>query len=153
RSPAAEDYEARGLVRTKLQDYVGAVADYERALEINPASAPVRVHRGWTYLVSGAPKLAWQDFEEAVRLDAGNGDAHVGRGYALVQVGRPEQGVADVQQGLRLGPESPRLLWNAAQAYAQATGKAEARPGARGSPDPKARYTDQAVELLRKALL
>jgi tetratricopeptide (TPR) repeat protein len=154
RNPPAVVYEARGLVRTKLQDYAGAVADYSRALEIAPGSASVHVYRGWTYLVSGAPRLARQDFDKAVRLDKKNGDAHVGLGYALVQLDQPQKGVAEVREGLRLGPQSQRLLWNAARAYAQALGKLEAEPRRRGLADLKTRleYEDQAVELLRKAL-
>jgi eukaryotic-like serine/threonine-protein kinase len=155
RQPAGVVYEARGLIRLKSQDYAGAVADFDRALEVAPGTASVHGYRGWTYLVSGSPGLALQDFEEAVRLDERNGDAHVGRGYALVQLGRLKDGVAAVQQGLRLGPESPRLLWNAAQAYAQATAKLGAVPGTGSRLDLQARwaYQEQAVELLRQAVL
>jgi tetratricopeptide (TPR) repeat protein len=160
RKPAAEVFEARALVRTKLQDYAGAVADYSRALDIapRPAALRLRIHRGWTYLVNGVPKLARQDFDEAIRLDGRNGDAHVGRGYALVQLGRTQgiaQGIADVERGLRLTSGDSRLLWNAAQAYAQAAGKLAAEPGPRSRPDldRQLAYQDQAVELLRKALL
>jgi len=153
--PAAEVFEARALVRTNLRDYAGAVADYSRALDVAPGSARLRVRRGWTYLVSGVPRLARQDFEEALRLDARDGDAHVGRGYALVQLGRAQQGIADVEKGLRLGPEDSRLLWNAAQAYAQAVDKVGAEPGPWGRAEREARFTyqERAVELLGKALL
>src|SRR5262249_31529305 len=155
RKPTAADFEARALLRTKLRDYAGAVADYSRALDMAPGSAKLRVRRGWTYLVSGVPKLARQDFDDAVRLDARNGDAHVGLGYALVQLGRTQQGIADVEKGLRLGPAEARLLWNAAQAYAQAAAKVAAAPGPWGRTEMQARdaYQEQAVELLGKALL
>jgi serine/threonine protein kinase/predicted Zn-dependent protease len=153
--PPAEAFEARALVRTKLHDYAGAVADYSRAMDVAPGSAKFRVRRGWTHLVSGAPRLAQQDFDKAIRLDAQNGDAHIGRGYAQVLLGRPQQGIADVEKGLRLGPEDSRLLWNAAQAHAQAAGKLASEPGPGSRPDLKTRYAyeDAATELLRKALL
>jgi tetratricopeptide (TPR) repeat protein len=153
--PEVEVFEARALVRTKLHDYAGAVADYSRALDVAPGSARLRVFRGWTYLVNGVPKLARQDFDAAVRLDAQNGNAHVGRGYALVQLGQAQQGIADVEKGLRLGPEDSRLLWNAAQAHAQAAAKIGAAPGPWGRAEVQARsdYQERAVELLGKALL
>jgi serine/threonine protein kinase/Tfp pilus assembly protein PilF len=145
RNPEAAAYEARGLVRTKLQDHAGAVADFSRALDLAPGSATLHAYLGWTHLVSGAAKLALQEFESAVNLDPDNGDAHIGRGYALVQMGRPEQGIASVEEGLRRPPATSRLLWNAAQAYAQAAGQ-EVRLSA------KTRLSYQAVELLRKAV-
>jgi serine/threonine protein kinase/tetratricopeptide (TPR) repeat protein len=155
RQPAARVYEARALVRSKLQDYAGAVADYSRALEIEPGSASRHAYRGWTYLVSGAPRLAWQDFDRAVALDAGKGDPRVGRGYALVQLGHPHKGIRDVEEGLRLGPTSSRLLYNAAQAYAKAVSKLGAGPGPRDHAAMQKRlaYQGEAVDLLSKALL
>jgi serine/threonine protein kinase/tetratricopeptide (TPR) repeat protein len=144
RDPDAAVYEARGLVCTKLRDHPAAVADYSRALVTAPSAARY-CYRGWTYLVNEAPRLALQDFDRAIDQDAGKGDAHVGRGYALVQLGRTRQGLDAVQEGLRLGPAEPRLLYNAAQAYAQAAGQAEAQRG-------RLVYQDRAVDLLRQAL-
>jgi tetratricopeptide (TPR) repeat protein len=144
REPEAAVYEARGLVCTKLRDHPAAVADYSRALDLAP-SAALYCYRGWTYLVRGSPGLALQDFDRAVDLPGRKGDAHVGRGSALVQLDRTRQGIDAVREGLRLGPVDPGLLYNAAQAYAQAAGKEKAA-GARRA------HQDQAVELLDKAL-
>jgi len=32
----AEEYYARGIAKVKLKDYLGAIADYTRAIELDP---------------------------------------------------------------------------------------------------------------------
>src|SRR5205823_4665765 len=45
--PQVEVYEALALARTGLRDYAGAVADYSRALELEPGSKHLHAQRGW----------------------------------------------------------------------------------------------------------
>ena len=119
--PLESVYRGRGLARAELGKYPGAIEDFTKALELQPSSV-VFAYRGWTHLVVDAPKLALRDFELAIELDPKNADAYNGRGFARVTLGRVREGVADAAEALRLGPESPRLLYNAARVYAQSTG-------------------------------
>jgi len=133
--PLESVYRGRGLARTELGQYPGAIEDFTKALELHPTSA-VQAYRGWTYLVTDAPKLALRDFELAIELDPKNGDAYNGRGFARARLGRHREAVQDAALALRHGPTSPRLYYNAARIYAQCPGP----------------YPRRALELVRQAL-
>ncbi|SIO25127.1 Serine/threonine protein kinase [Singulisphaera sp. GP187] len=151
---APELLEIRGLAKAHRKDYAGSIADYTRALALKPDRATLYTHRGWAHLISEAPKLALLDFEEAVRLDPGSGDAFSGRGSALVLLGQHRSAVADAEEALRHGEPTPRMYYNAARTYAQASTVAAAHVGVRGREtlDVSFRYQDRSLELLGDAL-
>ncbi len=133
--PLESVYRGRGLARTELGQYPGAIEDFTKALELHPTSE-VQAYRGWTYLVADAPKLALRDFELAVELDPKNADAYSGRGFARAKLGRHAEAVQDAAEALRRGPTTPRLLYNAARIYAQCPGP----------------YRERATELIEQSL-
>ena len=152
--PEADAYRVRGLVRAKLGDYAGALADDTRALGLEP-DPPTLAARGWTYLLAfEAATLALPDFEAAIRLDPRNGDAHNGRGLARVRLGQdPRDAVSDAETALRLGPQEPRAPYNAARIYAQAVSRFDAKAIPPDLPLAwRGRYQDRAVQLLRQAI-
>jgi tetratricopeptide (TPR) repeat protein len=148
---AANGYWACGRVRFVLKNYAGAIEDYTRALALVPDSVTY-LERGWSYLLSEAPKLALHDFEEALLINRDNAEAYNGRAHARMRLGQYQLAVEDASTLLRLKPKVPRLVYSAARIYAQAVAKAEAdrRRPRRGE---LARdYQDRAVLLLRKTL-
>jgi tetratricopeptide (TPR) repeat protein len=151
--PLPDVYRTRGLIRAKLENYPGAIADYTQALTLAPDAATY-AYRGWTYLATDAPLLARSDFADAIRLQPKNGDAHNGHGYARVRLGQYREAVVDAEMALRLGPQDPRLLWNAARIYAQAVGKLDADvvQWDRKAVELRSQYERRAVQLLRGAL-
>jgi tetratricopeptide (TPR) repeat protein len=152
--PDSAVYEARALVRVRLLNYVGAVADYSRALELTPKSAYLHARRGWAYIVGEAPRLAVHDFEEALRLDAKSADAFAGRGYARVKLGQIKEAVTDAEAARRLAGTDTRQIYAAARIYAQAVGRldADARSSGFSSPQTRSWYQDRAVQLIGEAL-
>ena len=152
RRPVADVYVRRGLTRAQQGNYQGAIEDYTQALALQPDSA-THAYRGLVYLVREAPKMALDDFEKAIRLKPDNGDAYNGHGYALVKLGEIPRAVADAEKALRCGPQTPRLLWNAARIFAQAGRLAVDSASGRRLPAPiRADYQDRALLLLRQAL-
>jgi tetratricopeptide (TPR) repeat protein len=152
-TPLPDVYRTRGLIRAKLENYPGAIADYTQALDLAPDAATY-THRGWTYLATDAPRWARSDFEEAIRLQPKSGDAYNGRGYARVRLGQYREAVVDAETALRLGPQDSRLLWQAARIYAQAAGKldADAAKWDRKAVSLRTQYEERTVQLLRGAL-
>jgi tetratricopeptide (TPR) repeat protein len=124
--PLESVYRGRGLARSELGQYPGAIDDFTKALELHPTSV-VQAYRGWTHLVVDAPKLALRDFELAIDLDSQNGDAYNGRGFVRASMGRYREAIQDAVEALRIGPSSPRLLYNAARIYAQCPGPSRQR--------------------------
>lgn len=156
-----EIYRARGQARAKVGQYQGAVADYSRALDLEPDSFS-RTRRGWIYLlVYEAPRLALPDFAEAIRQDPENGDAYAGRGYARVFLGQVQEAVADATEALRegRGDLDARRYYNVARIFARASALASASEkeprGVRGkspSLENATKWRNRAVELVRQAL-
>jgi tetratricopeptide (TPR) repeat protein len=155
----AEAYRLRGFERAKLGNQPGAIADYTRALEIEPQSAVTRARRGWALLESrDAIRQALRDFEEALRLEPENGELYNGRGYARVLLGQYRDGIADAEEALKRGPQAEELRqrlalkYNAACVFAQAAGQAAADTAASDAAALADRYQARAVVLLRQAL-
>ena len=138
-------FRVRGALYARLGKYAPALADYTRALELEPDAATYAA-RGWTFLVTDARRLAQPDFEQAIRLAPELGDAYTGRGFIRVLQGKVRDGVKDAEEGMRRGPATPRLLYSAARIYAQAAGHADTSTLQRSF------YEKQTMELLRQAL-
>ena len=49
-SQTAITYSDRGLAKAELDDYEGAIADYNRAIEINPQMNRVHSNLRWAYI-------------------------------------------------------------------------------------------------------
>lgn len=146
-------YAGRGLARATLGDYAGAIDDYSRVIDLQPTSKAY-CQRGWAYLTGEAPLVALRDFEAAIRLDPQSGDAYNGRGFARARFGQHEAAVADAEQALELGPQTPRMLFNSARIYAQAT-QGLGRGVVQRLPPVMKQYADyqsRAIALLREAL-
>ena len=70
---SAETYFNRGLAKLELKDYYGAIADYTRAIELNPQYADAYNNRGYAKSNLKDYNGAIADMNEALRLDPDNG--------------------------------------------------------------------------------
>jgi len=68
-SQFAEAYALRGNTWRNKQDLDKAIADFSRALEIDPSLAQSYGNRGLALLAKGHEAEAERDFEKCVRLD------------------------------------------------------------------------------------
>jgi tetratricopeptide (TPR) repeat protein len=155
--PAPEIYEARGLARTALKDYDGAILDYTQAIHLEPSSKRHAL-RAWVHLFREAPRQALRDFDQAIKLDQHNGDAYAGRGYAQVRLGHVSEALADADTALRHATQpadqARRHFYNVARIFAQAAGqtKTDARLRYSRNQDPRSRYEERATAFILKAL-
>lgn len=124
--PLESVYRGRGLAKSELGKYPGAIDDFTKALELQPTSA-VQAYRGWMHVVCEAPKLAERDFQLAIELDTKNSDAYAGRGFVRAIAKQSKEAIEDAEEALRLGPRTPRLIYNAARIHAQAAGAGDRR--------------------------
>ena len=76
---SAQHYFAQALGRPKT-DLDEKIADYTRALQLNPYYADAYINRGVAYRVKGNLTDAAADFNEAIRLNPMDGDAYIKRG-------------------------------------------------------------------------
>jgi tetratricopeptide (TPR) repeat protein len=110
------------------------------------------IQRGWAYLVSEAPSLAFHDFDEAVRLAPNDPDAYNGRGLAKVLQRQYEAAIEDAKAALERGANDPRTHYNAARIYAKAATAINADNPRRSSRPLAETYQDRAQTLIRMAL-
>ena len=126
---------------------------------MRPANAALLLaRRGSLLLITDAPRSALRDFDASIRLDpsgADSADAYLGRGMARVTLSEYRQAVADVRQALDLGEPTDKRLYSAARIYARAAvaAAADVRKTGQDAVDLVSRYQDQAVELLRQAVM
>ncbi|MEY4992137.1 MAG: hypothetical protein RI948_1015 [Bacteroidota bacterium] len=72
----SEIYLDRGIIKTRIGDQTGAIADFTLQLALTPRLADAYFLRGERYLQLHNYQSAWHDFKKVNRLDAGNADAY-----------------------------------------------------------------------------
>jgi tetratricopeptide (TPR) repeat protein len=149
--PVADIYRGRGQARMQLGDYLGAVADYTRVVERQPA-AEIFAHRGWAYFFADAWRPALDDFEKALARDPAYGDAYTGRGLARVMLGRYREAVRDAEEARRRKPDTPEMMHNVACIFAQAAGRVVADPKEAARQDLAKQYRTAAVRAILDTL-
>jgi eukaryotic-like serine/threonine-protein kinase len=154
--PSASIYELRGIARTKIADFSGAIGDFTQSLALSVAADRPRLlrHRGLANLANEAFRAAVHDLDEAILLAPTNADAYVGRGTARARLGLYRDAEADAEKALEHGDASPRFTFRIARIYSQAAlaVSLEARNKRENADRPFLRYQDLAVKYVRLAL-
>ena len=75
----------RGLAYADKEDYDRAIADYDKALELDPKDATAYNNRGFTYDKKGDYDKAIADYNKALELDPKDATAYNNRGIHLRQ--------------------------------------------------------------------
>lgn len=71
---SSKEYNDSGLAKFRLKDYRGAIADYSKAIELNPSFADAYFNRGITKISSGQKDKGCLDLSKAGEL--GDGEAY-----------------------------------------------------------------------------
>ena len=78
--------QPRQRLRAK-KEYDPAIADYTRAIQLDPGFAKVYNNRGLAWCAKTEYDRAIADYDEAIRLDPGYATAYHNRGYAWDEMG------------------------------------------------------------------
>ncbi len=65
-------YEARGLAHHKKRDYDRAIADFDKAIEINPEKVGFHISKGIAYVEKRDRERAIAAFRKALEIDPSN---------------------------------------------------------------------------------
>ena len=123
-SQDAETYFNRAFVHHSkpTPDYTRAIADYTRAIELNPNYLKAYSNRSSVYIIKPNPEydLAISDISYVLELNPNLGEAYFSRG--VMHTGKPspdyEQAILDYTRGLELIPNVAEMYYNRAVAYA-----------------------------------
>lgn len=112
-----------GMIYLKMGDKARALAQFQRAVELDPNFAAARMNLGAMALAYRDYSKAESSFEQAVKLDPTSYEAYLYYGYALDgQKGRePKKGIAAAAQFekvLEFKPEHSEAVCSAGWAYA-----------------------------------
>jgi len=111
-TPRAQDCFERALLRQATGDPDGAIADYDRALAIQPRFALAFHNRGLARQAKGDPDGAIADYDEALHIDPSFVLALTSRGNARRAKGDQDGAIADYDRALALDPRFVMALNN-----------------------------------------
>ncbi len=104
------DYFDKGL-------YDQAIADFTRAIEINPWLAEAHVNRGIAYEKKGQIDQAIADYNKAIEINPGLAESYHNRGVAYFNKGQHDQAIADFTRAIEINPGHAEAYHNRAFSY------------------------------------
>lgn len=117
-SDYARAYEVRGLVLAQQQEYAQAIADFDQAIELDPANVFIYNSRGNSHKILGDYERAITDYDRAIALDPQYALAYNNRGNAYDDLADYQRAIADFDQAIALDPEYVEAYNNRGLAYA-----------------------------------
>ena len=97
------ELSSRGIIKSNLEDYKGAIQDYNVAIRLNTNIAEVYFNRGNAKYKLQDNRGAIQDYNVAIRLDPTFAGAYVNRGNAKYNLKDIYGGCLDWSKGGELG--------------------------------------------------
>ncbi len=107
----------RGKAYAKRSYYSDAVADFSRAIELDPKNAKAYLERGRAYDELADKSRAEADLAEAMRLDPADPEAYASRGWLRQNSGDKEAAKADFEQTIKLADGAIEARRNPGGAY------------------------------------
>jgi len=118
RAGARKDYDAALAVNPRAaevlvnraaltDDAAAAIADYDRAIELDATDPAAWYGRGSTHVKAGDVEGAISDLTRTVQLRPRFAPAYINRGWAKALKRDFDGAMADLEEGLRLAPERP----------------------------------------------
>ena len=102
-------YYNRGIAKQVKGNLDGAIADYDRAIELNPRYAHAYTNRGRAKRVKGNLDGALADYDRAIELDPDDVRAYCNRGFAKWTMGHLDDALADYDRAIELDPNDARV--------------------------------------------
>ncbi|MGK7900211.1 MAG: tetratricopeptide repeat-containing serine protease family protein [Hormoscilla sp.] len=98
-------YNNRGNARSDLGDNSGAIADYNKAIEIQPDDASAYVNRGVVRSDLGDNEGAIADYNKAIEIKPDYAVAYVNRGNVRSDLGDNNGALADYNKAIEIKPD------------------------------------------------
>ncbi|MDR2951825.1 MAG: tetratricopeptide repeat protein [Treponema sp.] len=101
----AKQYYDRALKHFRNFDYDSAIADYTKAIRIDPDDAVAYYSRGFAYRMKGDYDSAIADYTNAIRIDPNDAVAYRWRSNAYEMKGDYDSTIADYTNAIRIDPD------------------------------------------------
>ena len=101
----AETYRKQAIELSRAKSWDAAIADYRKALELEPNDADTHYNLALALKYKGEFKQAAEEFEEAIRLKPEWAEAHFALGATQLRTRRSERAaLKELQSSFRLDP-------------------------------------------------
>lgn len=104
-------YVESGLAKFNRKDYQGAIADYNRALSIDPNYASAYNNRGLAKRLMGASDSAIEDYKYALKIDPDNANAYNNLGNVLIGTNDSEA-IGYLNRAIKIKPNDSNAYAN-----------------------------------------
>ena len=112
-----EAYLFRGIAKYNLNDFIGAQADFSKAIQMNPVYTPAYHYRAITNSRTGKYDDALRDLQEAMNLRPGYVGLYYSRGITYFLSQQFEHAIEDFNRFLRFEPKVGEAYLNRGTAY------------------------------------
>lgn len=113
----AEAHFNRGIDKSNMGDWMGAIEDWSAAIRLQPDYAEAYINRGVVRRSLGLHEAAIADYDQAIRLKPNDAEAYNNRGATRRSLGQYEAAIADYDQAIRLKPNYAGVYFNRANAH------------------------------------
>jgi tetratricopeptide (TPR) repeat protein/predicted aspartyl protease len=117
---SAGEYARRGAASAARRDYAAAIADYTRALDLDPKDATTFRARALARLNNRQPLLATADLDEALKLQPDDLGSRMLRAEVFLQNKDVARAQADFEAAQKAAPANADLSAQIGSAYARA---------------------------------
>ena len=114
------EFIRRGAALMARHDFTAAIADFSRAIELEPNVAANYHDRSVARLANGQPVLAMGDLDRALKLSGADVPALMTRGELHIALQNVALGQADFDAAKKVEPENRELALRAAAAFLRA---------------------------------
>ena len=116
-APRAAWYGNRGNIYINQQKYELALADYNKAILLNPNLAGAYYNRGVLYRLQEKYELALADYDKAIEINRNDAVAYYNRGVLYSYQQKYELALADYNQAIRINPNYANAYYNRGVLY------------------------------------
>lgn len=108
----AIDFAKRASYHADLQNFEAALADYNRAIKLDPSFATAYYNRGLLYEKFERYKAALADFGQAIKLDPDGAVAYSNRGSVYDNLKQYQQALSEYNRAIELDPNFAPAYYN-----------------------------------------
>jgi tetratricopeptide (TPR) repeat protein len=113
---SVDGYNLLGIIQSNQRDFAGAIATFQKALQLNPRSAKTHNNLGNAYAAQKQFDPAEKEFRSVLRVDPANSDANYNLGVLLMMKGSAAEAAPHFE---RVQPKTTAAQFNLIRAYFQ----------------------------------
>jgi tetratricopeptide (TPR) repeat protein len=95
------------------------VADFDKAIEINPSDADAYYNRGVAYGHKGQYDEAISDYTKAIEMNSRHADAYYNRGTAYGHKGQHDKAISDFTKAIEINPRYAEAYYKRGYSYGE----------------------------------